>query len=451
MGTLCSFSNTGVLMFIFVFLSFITLTNAKQVHCDQTSMSVNISHGLKIYPSSIPLYVPLTVAKIRTNFTENVTNIFTFPGINYTPFQSNKPILHFKICNIMPQLTYDSLLMLRGPMNTQIYPLIVQTALLAHQNMMLKHDFYNSMHIVKWWTLNPFADILCRRFPHNRVKMSCSTSNSDTDHMVGGRKVLQTKQRDSKTTRGSKYMQGEFLSQFPCFNLKEGELHPITDIHYIDNNCFEFLRILPKDTVSHLHLQVDLVCCIPLHLILHKLTKDALASLPYISTGILFNNMNRASIISQIERHLSTYPENELYSIFKTKSATPRRKAIFPERDDDLRVINQQTMLPVSPMSIQDSNMQEYTSDVKEEATIQFPPVPLSEEAKHKIITSYCEQMDPMNFHESGCAVCGGLTQTDLSTSISDLSFDYLEAYAATVTRKERNSVTDPVNPSVVL
>ncbi len=53
--------------------------------------------------------------------------------------------------------------------------------------------------------------------------------------------------------------------------------------------------------------------------------------------------------------------------------------------------------------------------------------------------------MNPANFHESGCAVCGALTLLKASVPSSDLSFQYLEQYAEKVTRKERKHAADPI------
>ncbi len=54
--------------------------------------------------------------------------------------------------------------------------------------------------------------------------------------------------------------------------------------------------------------------------------------------------------------------------------------------------------------------------------------------------------MNPSNFNESGCAVCGGRTLLNCSVPISDLSYEYLDECAEKVTRKERKHSTEPVN-----
>ncbi len=55
-----------------------------------------------------------------------------------------------------------------------------------------------------------------------------------------------------------------------------------------------------------------------------------------------------------------------------------------------------------------EKNIPSYETEA--ESDVEFPPIPISDKLQHRIITNYCEDMNPANFHESGCAVCGGLT-----------------------------------------
>ncbi len=96
-------------------------------------------------------------------------------------------------------------------------------------------------------------------------------------------------------------------------------------------------------------------------------------------------------------------------------------------------------------MGTQETNVPSPTASVETEQSVDFPPKPITDELQHKIMTNYCKDMNPDNFHESGCAVCGALTLIKSSVPSSELSFQYLEQYAEKVTRKERKHAADPI------
>jgi hypothetical protein len=74
-----------------------------------------------------------------------------------------------------------------------------------------------------------------------------------------------------------------------------------------------------------------------------------------------------------------------------------------------------------------------------------FPPPPPSQQLQHMIISNACDDMDPRQFVESGCAVCGRLTPLrnlhKLVQSGSNLSI--LDEQG--ITRQERFYSTDPI------
>ncbi len=75
----------------------------------------------------------------------------------------------------------------------------------------------------------------------------------------------------------------------------------------------------------------------------------------------------------------------------------------------------------------------------------EFPPKSSTEILQHKIITNYCEDMNPSNYDESGCAVCGGLTLLNSSLPLSDFSYEYLEIDSEKCTRIERKHSSEPI------
>ncbi len=222
--------------------------------------------------------------------------------------------------------------------------------------------------------------------------------------MVGGGKVTKQKERTSNIVRGSKLFEGKFVSQFPCFTLKDGELHEIHSIEHITSKTFEFQHILPKDSVLQSAAQVDLICSIPTNNILNRLTKEALSSLPYASADVIYAEVSRKTLIASIEHHLSKFPPDNLYTLFKVGKDRKYNRTVFPKRQENLRVIQESTFTRESEMNTQKAT--------KHEPAVQFdfPPAPVTEQMQHKIISDYCNDMEPCNFHESGCAVCGALT-----------------------------------------
>ncbi len=127
--------------------------------------------------------------------------------------------------------------------------------------------------------------------------------------------------------------------------------------------------------------------------VLTKLTKNILTSLPYISNNVECKSVSRATLIADIEKNLSNHEPIELYSIFKYRI---RPQVPFPKRKENLREIQQHSYKADSEMDTQDSATCEPPNSF-----VEFPPVPLTEEAQHKIIQNYCTDMDPSNFHES--------------------------------------------------
>ncbi|KAJ7115116.1 hypothetical protein C8R43DRAFT_902845, partial [Mycena crocata] len=74
-----------------------------------------------------------------------------------------------------------------------------------------------------------------------------------------------------------------------------------------------------------------------------------------------------------------------------------------------------------------------------------FPPLPLSTKETHGIITRYCSSINPRNFMEKGCAVCGYLVPIKHLTRLTEFKGDLTLLARQGVTRKERYHLDDPV------
>ena len=74
-----------------------------------------------------------------------------------------------------------------------------------------------------------------------------------------------------------------------------------------------------------------------------------------------------------------------------------------------------------------------------------FPPKPLDKGIAHSIIKSTCDAMDPRQFEEAGCAVCGQLVPKSLLSQLSAISKLLHVLASPGVSRKERQTDLDKI------
>ena len=75
----------------------------------------------------------------------------------------------------------------------------------------------------------------------------------------------------------------------------------------------------------------------------------------------------------------------------------------------------------------------------------EFPPSPCSIKLEHAIIKDACKRMDPVNFEEVGCAVCGELRQRAKTSRLKSVKNFLSVLEAPGVTRIERATNVTPV------
>ena len=75
----------------------------------------------------------------------------------------------------------------------------------------------------------------------------------------------------------------------------------------------------------------------------------------------------------------------------------------------------------------------------------EFPPSPFSIKLEHAIIKDACKRMDPVNFEEVGCAVCGELRQQAKKSHLKSVKNFISVLEAPGVTRIERATNVTPV------
>ncbi|KAJ7863678.1 hypothetical protein B0H13DRAFT_1638104, partial [Mycena leptocephala] len=72
-------------------------------------------------------------------------------------------------------------------------------------------------------------------------------------------------------------------------------------------------------------------------------------------------------------------------------------------------------------------------------------PAPASQTLRHAVISDMCADFNPMEFEETGCAVCGRLCKLVDLTPMAEMDVDWDLLTAKDVTRTERFSSADPV------
>ena len=77
--------------------------------------------------------------------------------------------------------------------------------------------------------------------------------------------------------------------------------------------------------------------------------------------------------------------------------------------------------------------------------TVKFPPSPCSINLEHSIIKDACRQMDPVNFEEVGCAVCGELRRRDKTSCLKSIKIFLSVLEAPGVTHVERTTSAMPI------
>ena len=89
----------------------------------------------------------------------------------------------------------------------------------------------------------------------------------------------------------------------------------------------------------------------------------------------------------------------------------------------------------------------DHKSDVPREVHVPFPPQPLSQNIKNKVIEGFCEELSPERIVESGCAVCGCLTVQKCLLPLKGLDTEFFRPLCRSgvgVTRCERLIPSDP-------
>ena len=341
-------------------------------------------------------------------------------------------------CKQIPLLHQREHIVRDGYFISQTYVDVITISVYSQQHLMSKHDFVEYRRKKLHFTHNKFCDIFFT--PRYQIRTRNSRTHlCDTNikPFVGGGKEVRRKNHGSCVDRGSKVFEGSFLSEFECFTSRGGVLSPMLDKDDLIENTYELKFLAP---INHQHSGIndtDILCNIPITRMLNKLTKQMLSTFHELCSDIDVSRMSRISIISHLERKITSATDQEYISVFK---AYRRTRIVFPKKIKTLKIIREDDVLSRSQ-----SQTPEPVASVDEGTDISFPPHPITDKDHHRIISNYCTALDPSNFHESGCAVCGRLTPLNMSSSIDNFDLGYLSTYADKVTRKQRRSINDPI------
>ena len=81
----------------------------------------------------------------------------------------------------------------------------------------------------------------------------------------------------------------------------------------------------------------------------------------------------------------------------------------------------------------------------EKKTTVSFPPEPASKDLEHAIVRDACKRMDPQNFEEVGCAVCGELKPRKNTSRLKSVKNLLKVLEAPGVTRIKRKSHNSPI------
>ncbi|TFK61189.1 hypothetical protein BDN72DRAFT_739922, partial [Pluteus cervinus] len=76
-----------------------------------------------------------------------------------------------------------------------------------------------------------------------------------------------------------------------------------------------------------------------------------------------------------------------------------------------------------------------------------YPPKPLSQNLVDRVVTDYCQDTSPAGFEESGCRVCGRLSNTASAIDYKKVSGFFGNLENTTSTRVHRTSLKEPILP----
>ena len=179
------------------------------------------------------------------------------------------------------------------------------------------------------------------------------------------------------------------LLEFPCNILSSRGIH-FYDLRDAPQSKFEFVALVPLNV--HFHAQdatMVFLFDIPFHFLLSHLPVRHLKALAF-TLGLfdVSDRLDRQAIIQYLSANSpASFP---FRSVFEPKRSLKRsRSSAFDTTTTD----------EANPLD------DHISSEYREE----FPPVPITDDARHEIIRKFIEQTSFASLEEVGCAVCGSI------------------------------------------
>ena len=293
-------------------------------------------------------------------------------------------------------------------------------ALMSKKSLFKKHDFVVCVHRVYCdyehlcvWHWNFFSNYKINS--HAYLKED-QFEKSSKFHVYGGGKAL-------------------------IFSSDELCTYVSSDLH---EQQYQFQKCIKKDNKQGLHHDDgDVLCSVPLNILAPKLTLKAAKELAnlhdmYMPSKILVKN---AQILLQNHK-CETCPD--LLAVFKpyTVASNAEHQQTWYQKNTEKRAEYIKHCYPTFEYQELNKKLsQKYYWSKKE---VKFPPLPPSSELCQKIISDFCVDTSPEVFEETGCAVCGKLTQICEMEELSEVENTSLLKVDG-VTRRARYKTSDSV------
>jgi hypothetical protein len=195
------------------------------------------------------------------------------------------------------------------------------------------------------------------------------------------------------------------------------------------------------------HLNDDkssIFCQLPMSLLVTRLTLKQLRSVATLHNVHISNRVSLCNSQNILESHTCNENCRSLGSIFKIAySHADRDKIQYQKLSSVQKEKRFQKMSEYQSTAAYKESHKKAIHKLKHK-NAKFPPSTTSDKLEHKIILDFCNDTSPSTFMESGCAVCGGLTQYSDLTNISDVKNIKILA-ADGVTRLERKKYSYPI------
>jgi hypothetical protein len=309
--------------------------------------------------------------------------------------------------------------------------------------LLRRHDFANFMIYCKHFTVLYLIAYNCLRVCICATRFFTATLNDDGP-------VIHEHGLSLDLNRNDQYRQ-EQSKNSTTFHFRGGgkavifssdELHPYVAAD-LQENQYQFLRCVKKDEKQTLDLNGDILCCVPLNILIPKLTLKTVRELANLHDMYMPSKILAVNARILLENHkCETCPD--LYALFQPYKIASNAECqqTWYKKNKDKCVEYHERRYPTS--EYRENNKCLSRRQYWSKKNVKFPPDPPSSELCQRIVLDFCADTSPEIFEEAGCAVCGKLTPVCEMKELSEVENIGLLKVDA-VTRKARRKSSDPV------